>query len=140
MCLIFSTVLCFAHCTVQLPLTAFSLTLCTWHVVIRLLKVLMFQYGHFVPMLIDCVVLLLPSALVPCIFLVPLPVVSRTTSLFSPPCLFRPTSVFVAFVCYVSRSPPVLSSLILCSSRSCLSSPLSKVSRPLPALNSRGRR
>lgn len=33
MCLIFSTVLCFAHCTVQLPLTAFSLTLCTWHIV-----------------------------------------------------------------------------------------------------------
>lgn len=91
-------------------------------------------------MLIDFIVLPLPSALLPCILLVPLPVLSQTTSLSSPSCLFRPPSVFVVFVCYMSRSPPVLSSLILCSSRSCLSSPLSKVSRPLPALSSRGRR
>lgn len=91
----------------------------------------------FIPVLIDCTVL-------------PLPLLSSRASF-----LCRPLSnhifilprvsvspwvcVFVA-LCHVSRSPPVLSSLILCSSRSCLSSPLSKVSRPLPALSSRGRR
>lgn len=44
------------------------------------------------------------------------------------------------FVFYIFRSPLVLSSLTLCSSSSCLSSPHSRVNQPPPALNSRGRR
>lgn len=54
---------------------------------------------------------------------------------------YAPCFLFVAgFVFYISRSPLVLSSLTLCSSSSCHSSPHSRVSRLLPVLNSRGRR
>lgn len=53
-------------------------------------------------------------------------------------CLF--VCVCLVSFCRIFRSPLVLSSLTLCSSSSCLSSPHSKVSQPPPVLNSRGRR
>lgn len=72
-------------------------------------------------------------------FLSPSPNVIFCSATIHPTCCLFVVCTCVCFVSYISRSPPVLSSLTLYSSSSCLSSPHNRVSQPPPALNSRGR-